>query len=164
MMEAERLLHRISRAANSVCFRSQTEPFELNIILGNCVTAARQTLTLFVGVRIPIPQPKERTDPCGRFFLLIAKLSLGAQFLAFGKKWVRTPRPKIEKLAFQAKVVGIFATGEYPISVAKKTGSDNKSLISSIFCRYSFRFLIFRPNFEKRFSESNNPMYFAAAI
>ena len=27
--------------------------------LGNCVTAARQTLTLFVGVRIPIPQPKE---------------------------------------------------------------------------------------------------------
>ena len=26
--------------------------------LGNCVTAARQTLTLFVGVRIPIPQPE----------------------------------------------------------------------------------------------------------
>ena len=26
-------------------------------ILGNCVTVARQTLTLFVGVRIPIPQP-----------------------------------------------------------------------------------------------------------
>ena len=29
-----------------------------NQILGNCVTVARQTLTLFVGVRIPIPQPK----------------------------------------------------------------------------------------------------------
>ena len=29
-----------------------------NWILGNCVTVARQTLTLFVGVRIPIPQPK----------------------------------------------------------------------------------------------------------
>ena len=28
-------------------------------ILGNCVTAARQTLTLFVGVRIPIPQPEK---------------------------------------------------------------------------------------------------------
>ena len=26
--------------------------------MGNCVTVARQTLTLFVGVRIPIPQPK----------------------------------------------------------------------------------------------------------
>lgn len=25
--------------------------------MGNCVTVARQTLTLFVGVRIPIPQP-----------------------------------------------------------------------------------------------------------
>ena len=29
-------------------------------ILGNCVTVARQTLTLFVGVRIPIPQPKNK--------------------------------------------------------------------------------------------------------
>ena len=29
-------------------------------------------------------------------------------------------RPKIEKLAFQAKVAGIFATGEYPSSAAKK--------------------------------------------
>ena len=33
-----------------------------NLILGNCVTAARQTLTLFVGVRIPIPQPKNPTS------------------------------------------------------------------------------------------------------
>ncbi len=31
-------------------------------ILGNCVTVARQTLTLFVGVRIPIPQPDESLD------------------------------------------------------------------------------------------------------
>lgn len=35
-------------------------------ILRNSVTVARQTLTLFVGVRIPIPQPK-RNDPSGRF-------------------------------------------------------------------------------------------------
>ena len=27
--------------------------------MGNCVTVARQTLTLFVGVRIPIPQPSK---------------------------------------------------------------------------------------------------------
>ena len=30
-----------------------------NKILRNCVTVARQTLTLFVGVRIPIPQPSK---------------------------------------------------------------------------------------------------------
>ncbi len=34
-------------------------------ILGNCVTVARQTLTLFVGVRIPIPQPKIIVHPLG---------------------------------------------------------------------------------------------------
>ena len=38
-------------------------------ILGNCVTVARQTLTLFVGVRIPIPQPTKRE-------LLVDKSSL----------------------------------------------------------------------------------------
>ena len=32
-----------------------------NLILGNCVTVARQTPTLFVGVRIPIPQPKRKS-------------------------------------------------------------------------------------------------------
>ena len=31
-------------------------------ILRNCVTVARQTLTLFVGVRIPIPQPTSSTE------------------------------------------------------------------------------------------------------
>ena len=31
-------------------------------LLGNCVTVARQTLTLFVGVRIPIPQPIPRNN------------------------------------------------------------------------------------------------------
>ena len=30
-------------------------------LLGNCVTVARQTLTLFVGVRIPIPLPVKQT-------------------------------------------------------------------------------------------------------
>ena len=29
---------------------------------GNCVTAAQQTLTLYVGVRIPIPLPKNSTS------------------------------------------------------------------------------------------------------
>ena len=40
---------------------------ERNLILGNCVTVARQTLTLFVGVRIPIPQPKIN-HPTGWFY------------------------------------------------------------------------------------------------
>ena len=35
------------------------------VALGNCVTVARQTLTLFVGVRIPIPQPKIIVHPLG---------------------------------------------------------------------------------------------------
>ena len=41
-----------------------------NLILGNCVTAARQTLTLFVGVRIPIPQPERSTAKAVLFFVL----------------------------------------------------------------------------------------------
>ena len=40
-------------------------------ILGNCVTVARQTLTLFVGVRIPIPQPVESLDTQTRVEALI---------------------------------------------------------------------------------------------
>ena len=31
----------------------------MRVTLGNSVTVARQTLTLFVGVRIPIPQPSK---------------------------------------------------------------------------------------------------------
>lgn len=37
-------------------------PIKCAEILRNCVTAARQTLTLFVGVRIPIPQPKRNDN------------------------------------------------------------------------------------------------------
>ena len=37
-------------------------------ILGNCVTVARQTLTLFVGVRIPIPQPERVHQKDAPFF------------------------------------------------------------------------------------------------
>ena len=53
-------------------------------ILGNCVTVARQTLTLFVGVRIPIPQPsrgykkdiaRENPDYIGVFTVLYGKIS-----------------------------------------------------------------------------------------
>ena len=37
--------------------------------MGNCVKVARQTLTLFVGVRIPIPQPKNpRSSERGFFY------------------------------------------------------------------------------------------------
>ncbi len=42
-----------------------------NSILGNCVTVARQTLTLFVGVRIPIPQPKSTNLDRGLSILLL---------------------------------------------------------------------------------------------
>ena len=38
-------------------------------LLGNCVTVARQTLTLFVGVRIPIPQPIPRNNLFRGFFM-----------------------------------------------------------------------------------------------
>lgn len=38
-------------------------------LLGNCVTVARQTLTLFVGVRIPIPQPMPRNKLFRGFFM-----------------------------------------------------------------------------------------------
>ena len=48
-------------------------------ILGNCVTVARQTLTLFVGVRIPIPQPK-----------IIARLFRRAIIFCFIKYGIRT--------------------------------------------------------------------------
>ena len=39
-------------------------------ILGNCVTVAQQTLTLYVGVRIPIPQPKKERS--NRFVLFLS--------------------------------------------------------------------------------------------
>ena len=52
------------------------------ITQGNCVTAAQQTLTLYVGVRIPIPLPEKSTcvskcffqlySPCGEFYALRA--------------------------------------------------------------------------------------------
>ena len=51
--------------------------FGSNYILWNSVTVARQTLTLFVGVRIPIPQPttnpitKPNAHGCGIFTFTI---------------------------------------------------------------------------------------------
>ena len=43
-----------------------------NNSLGNCVTVAQQTLTLYVGVRIPIPQPeKSRLRKQSAFFSYI---------------------------------------------------------------------------------------------
>ena len=43
--------------------------FGSNYILWNSVTVARQTLTLFVGVRIPIPQPIPRNKLFRGFFM-----------------------------------------------------------------------------------------------
>ena len=42
----------------------------ISLAMGICVTAARQTLTLFEGVQIPHPQPKQKTDPTDRSFVL----------------------------------------------------------------------------------------------
>ena len=75
---------------------------KLNIILGNCVTAARQTLTLFVGVRIPIPQPERSTAKSGAFFR--SGRGIGCRThapTATPRRGVRIPRPKIDKLACQ---------------------------------------------------------------
>ena len=42
---------------NLVLYNIKRSEEQKKFILRNCVTVARQTLTLFVGVRIPIPQP-----------------------------------------------------------------------------------------------------------
>ena len=44
-------------------------------LLGNCVTVARQTLTLFVGVRIPIPLPKKQTMISWSVFLYLCMVA-----------------------------------------------------------------------------------------
>ena len=45
---------------NDMSYNSYRCKFGSNYILWNSVTVARQTLTLFVGVRIPIPLPKRK--------------------------------------------------------------------------------------------------------
>ena len=49
--------------------------FGSNYILWNSVTVARQTLTLFVGVRIPIPLPKKQTMISWSVFLYICMVA-----------------------------------------------------------------------------------------
>ena len=44
----------------------------MSVTLGNSVTVARQTLTLFVGVQIPIPQPVKTSAIVGVFFYLFS--------------------------------------------------------------------------------------------
>ena len=51
--------------------------FGSNYILWNSVTVARQTLTLFVGVRIPIPQPKRDSE----------NLNFRCLFIFCNKQW-----------------------------------------------------------------------------
>ena len=47
----------------------------MRVTLGNSVTVARQTLTLFVGVQIPIPQPvKDLVKRRGLFLYIFAVL------------------------------------------------------------------------------------------
>ena len=55
----------------------------MRVTLGNSVTVARQTLTLFVGVRIPIPQP-------------IAKAPQQRCFCFFAFRGIRTRREQTE--------------------------------------------------------------------
>ena len=53
--------------------------------LGNCVTVARQTLTLFVGVRIPIPQPKRKlADLNSEFFIFEYNIFTNNKFINSG--------------------------------------------------------------------------------
>ena len=54
---------------NDMFYNSYRCKFGSNYILWNSVTVARQTLTLFVGVRIPIPQPIPRNNLFRGFFM-----------------------------------------------------------------------------------------------
>ena len=52
----------------------------MSVTLGNSVTVARQTLTLFVGVRIPIPQPKNPTSfDLSDFFIQADRLGISSR-------------------------------------------------------------------------------------
>ena len=78
----------------------------------NCVTVARQTLTLFVGVRIPIPQPKKTDHLKVVGFLSFGRGIEDSHHSACGvaaKHGVRLLRPKIGELAHQAQGVSNFA-------------------------------------------------------
>ena len=45
--------------------------------MGNSVTVARQTLTLFVGVRIPIPQPEKSSISTEMLLFCLCKIRIG---------------------------------------------------------------------------------------
>ena len=56
-------------------------------LLGNCVTVARQTLTLFVGVRIPIPQPLKAPSNRGCFYRGVAQFGSAHRSGRWGRKF-----------------------------------------------------------------------------
>ena len=88
--------------------------------LRNSVTVARQTLTLFVGVRIPIPQPKITVHPLG-WAVIFLLYNIG----------IRTRREKAN--GFRKKTVRwtVFAAVGNERSEAKHTVVRAKSLFLS---------------------------------
>ena len=73
---------------------------------------AQQTLTLYAWVRILVPLPKEKTDPHGRFFLLITELRPEHSSL-HRKEWVRIPRAERDELA-RKRQAWVSSQSEYP--------------------------------------------------
>ena len=82
------------------------------ITQGNCVTAAQQTLTLYVGVRIPIPLPEQSTAKSGAFFR--SGRGIEDSHHSAARRGGRISRPKVGMLAYQTQGVEIFANGKYP--------------------------------------------------
>ena len=83
------------------------------ITQGNCVTAAQQTLTLYVGVRIPIPLPKKNDHLLMVVFSFLWR-GIEDSHHSAARRGVRISRPKVGMLAYQTQGVEIFAKGEYP--------------------------------------------------
>ena len=127
----------------------------------NCVTVAQQTLTLFVWVQILVPQPKRKTDPCGRFFLFFDCESsrLEPSSRSEARDWVHIPRAKIGKLACQAQREGIFAESEYPgffihcesngIFAIRRPNTTNNARYRK---RYASRFSVYLIRFDEHIS------------
>ena len=72
------------------------------ITKGNCVTAAQQTLTLYVGVRIPIPLPKKTDHIFVVCFSFFGQWNRGFESQR-RRRGIRIRHSKIDKLACQAK-------------------------------------------------------------
>ena len=105
--------------------------YNIFVALGNCVTVARQTLTLFVGVRIPIPQPKKKhwlNKSVLLFFL--HKTSKGFEQGRFAEWQIATLRGIVAKPVGneQSEAEGALRPNN-PYSPAKKKHWLNKSVL-----------------------------------